>query len=163
MHENNNDTNAISIYGHEGLDDFPVLKAFQQYIDAEQAKARKRLVAMGVFFGILMGAVIAVFVAMLFVMSQRNQQLNDRLVEFAMRDRDRQSAAPVVVQPAPAPQPAPSKPKVIGPHLEYEVVAGDNLSIIAHAFGTTVEKIKEMNSLKNNNLRIGQKLMVPKK
>ena len=62
-----------------------------------------------------------------------------------------------------APQPAPSKPKVIGPHLEYEVVAGDNLSIIAHAFGTTVEKIKEMNSLKSDNLRIGQKLMVPKK
>ena len=61
------------------------------------------------------------------------------------------------------PTPPPPKPKVIGPHLEYEVVAGDSLSIIARAFGTTVEKIKEMNSLKNNNLRIGQKLMIPKK
>ena len=59
--------------------------------------------------------------------------------------------------------PPPAQPKVIGPHLEYEVVAGDNLSIIAHAFGTTVDKIKEMNSLQSNNLRIGQKLMVPKK
>lgn len=62
-----------------------------------------------------------------------------------------------------APAPAPTQPKAIGPHLEYEVVAGDNLTIIAHAFGTTVDKIKEMNSLKSNNLRIGQKLMVPKK
>ena len=61
------------------------------------------------------------------------------------------------------PTPPPPKPKVIGPHLEYEVVAGDSLSIIARAFGTTVDKIKEMNSLKNNNLRIGQKLMIPKK
>ena len=61
------------------------------------------------------------------------------------------------------PTPPPPKPRVIGPHLEYEVVAGDSLSIIARAFGTTVDKIKEMNSLKNNNLRIGQKLMIPKK
>lgn len=61
------------------------------------------------------------------------------------------------------PPPPPAQPKVIGPHLEYEVVAGDNLSLIARAFGTTAEKIKEMNSLKSDNLRIGQKLMVPKK
>ena len=31
------------------MDDFPVLKAFQQYIDAEQAKARKRMAIMGIF------------------------------------------------------------------------------------------------------------------
>ena len=43
------------------------------------------------------------------------------------------------------------------------MVAGDNLSLIARAFCTTVDKIKEMNSLKSDNLRIGQKLMVPKK
>ena len=37
--------NAVSVYGQtDGLDDFPVLKAFQQYIDSEQAKARKRMV-----------------------------------------------------------------------------------------------------------------------
>ncbi len=93
---------AVSVYSQDGMDDFPVLKAFQQYIDAEQAKARKRLVALGIFFGILTGAVIAVFVVMLVSMSHRNQLLNDRLVEFAMKERDR-PAAPVVVQPA-APQ-----------------------------------------------------------
>ena len=87
---------AVSVYG-DAMDDFPVLKAFQQYIDAEQAKARKRLLAMGVFFGVFMLCVIAVFVAMLHGASQRNQMLNDRLVEYAMRDRERQSA--VVVQP----------------------------------------------------------------
>lgn len=87
--------NAVSIYQNETSDEFPILKAFQQYIDAEQAKARKRLISLGIFFGILMGAVIAVFVAMLMNISQRNQLLNDRLVEFAMKERDRQ---PVVVQ-----------------------------------------------------------------
>lgn len=91
---------AVSVYGGAGdaLDDFPVLKAFQQYIDAEQAKARKRLLALGVFFGVLMLAVIAIFVVLLVSVSSRNQLLNDRLVEFAMKERGAVTA-PVVVQP----------------------------------------------------------------
>ena len=62
---------------------------------------------------------------------------------------------------APAPRPAPEK-IVIGPHQEYTVQSGDTLSLIAQAFGTTVAKIKEMNGLKNDNLRVGQKLNLPK-
>ena len=89
---------AVSVYGSgDALDDFPVLKAFQQYIDAEQAKARKRLLAMGIFFGALTFVVIAIFVILLMNVTNRNQQLNDRLVEFAMKDRAAGSA--VVVQP----------------------------------------------------------------
>ena len=89
---------AVSLYGQtDAMDDFPVLKGFQQYIDSEQAKARKRLISLGIFFGILMGAVVAVFLVMLMKISERNQTLNDRLVEFAMKERTQQS--PVVVQP----------------------------------------------------------------
>ena len=89
---------AVSLYGAgDAMDDFPVLKAFQQYIDAEHAKARKRLLAMAVFFGAFTLAVVAVFVALLVSAGARNQQLNDRLVEFAMKERS--SASPVVVQP----------------------------------------------------------------
>ena len=62
---------------------------------------------------------------------------------------------------APAPRPAPEK-IVIGPHQEYTVQSGDTLSLIAQAFGTTVSKIKEMNGLRNDNLRVGQKLNLPK-
>ena len=62
---------------------------------------------------------------------------------------------------APAPKPAPEK-IVIGPHQEYTVQSGDTLSLIAQAFGTSVAKIKEMNGLKNDNLRVGQKLNLPK-
>ena len=58
MNENPADSNAISIYGQEGLDDFPVLKAFQQYIDAEQSKSRKRMIMLCVFFGFLMAVMI---------------------------------------------------------------------------------------------------------
>ena len=99
--------NAVSVYTQDsGMDDFPVLKAFQQYIDAEQAKARKRLVTMGIFFALLTGAVIAIFVAMLATLSQRNQLLNDRLVEFAMSERNRPQSAPVVVQSTTPQQPS---------------------------------------------------------
>lgn len=61
-----------------------------------------------------------------------------------------------------AAKPAPAKKVVIGPHQEYTVQAGDTLSLIAQAFGTSVGKIKEMNNLSGDNLRIGQKLNLPK-
>lgn len=93
--------NALSVYRQDnGIDDFPVLKAFQQYIDAEQSKARKRMVSLCIFFGVLMTVLIAVFMFMLREITVRNQELNDRLVEYAMRDRTQ----PVVV-PQPQPQP----------------------------------------------------------
>ena len=57
---------------------------------------------------------------------------------------------------APAPPPQSS-----GPREEYVVQPGDTLSLIAQAFGTTVGKIKEMNSLKGDMLRVGQRLFVP--
>lgn len=91
---------AISVYQQDNaMDDFPVLKAFQQYIDAEQIKSRKRMVSLCVFFGVLMTIIVAVFMFMLHSISTRNQQLNDRLVEYAMRDRQ-----PAVMPQAPAPQ-----------------------------------------------------------
>ena len=64
-------------------------------------------------------------------------------------------------QSAPAPKPV-EKRVVIGPHIEYTVQSGDTLSLIAQAFNTSVTKIKEMNGLKNSNLRVGQKLNLPK-
>lgn len=60
----------------------------------------------------------------------------------------------------PPPPPQPQRPSV-GPHREYEVQPGDNLSLIAAAFKTTVPKIKEMNNLKSDNIRVGQKLKLP--
>ena len=65
--------------------------------------------------------------------------------------------------PPPSPPPKPAKPTYTGPCKEYVVEGGDTLSLIATAFNTTVSKLKEMNNLKNDNLRIGQKLLVPAK
>lgn len=63
---------AVSVYGQGAgpLDDFPVLKAFQQYVDAEQAKAHKRLMSVCVFFTILILTVIGVFMFIILNLSQ---------------------------------------------------------------------------------------------
>ena len=93
---------AVSVYGQSdgAYEDFPVLKAFQQYIDSEQAKARKRMLLLCAFFGGLMFVVISVFVVLLVGVSSRNQMLNDRLVEYAMKDRDSRAGAPTADRPA---------------------------------------------------------------
>ena len=85
-----NNTNAVSIYGSESpMDEFPILKAFQEYIDAEQARARKRMTAMAIFFGVMMIALIAIFVSLLVRSYGDNQHLNDRLVEYMQQERER--------------------------------------------------------------------------
>ena len=101
-------SNAVSVYGQtDAMDDFPVLKAFQQYIDAEQTKSRKRMVMLCIFFGCLMAVVIAVFIVMLHSVSERNQSLNDRFLEYMMQERERApSQQQPVVSPAPTTNPA---------------------------------------------------------
>ena len=61
---------------------------------------------------------------------------------------------------------APAKSKAsasayTGPTKEYVVKSGDILGKIAYANGITIRQLKELNGLKNNNLRIGQKLKIP--
>lgn len=45
----------------------------------------------------------------------------------------------------------------------YIVKSGDSLYSIANRYGTTVNELKNLNNLTSNNLRIGQKLIVPTK
>ena len=96
MNENDIKANAVSLYGQDGLDDFPVLKAFQQYVDAEQNKARKRMIMLCIFFGVLMTVMITVFLLVLKDVTGKNQELNDRFVEYVMKNNERQN---VIVQP----------------------------------------------------------------
>ena len=78
-----------------------------------------------------------------------------------VRDLSGRIAKMQAATPPPPPKPTVTK-VVVGPHQEYIVQSGDTLSLIAQAFGTTVAKIKEMNNLKSDALRIGQKLNLPK-
>lgn len=88
--ENDIPQNAVSVYGSDStMDEFPILKAFQEYINAEQAKARKRITALAVFFGVLLIALLAIFMTLLVKSYNDNQHLNDRLVDFMQKERER--------------------------------------------------------------------------
>ncbi len=45
--------------------------------------------------------------------------------------------------------------------VTYTVKSGDTLYGIARTYNTTVDKIKQLNNLKTNNLQIGQILILP--
>lgn len=91
--------NAVRVIDNAS-DEFPILKAFQQYVDAEQSKARKRMLALSIFFGALLTTVIIVFLILLNNVSRQNQLLNDRVFDYMIKERDRQAAAVVVQPPA---------------------------------------------------------------
>ena len=97
-------SNAVSIFGQGGSpSDFPVLKAFQEYIDAEQAKARKRMLGLSVFFILLLVVIIVTFTVVVMSVINRNQSLSDRLLDIALREKV--PAQPVVNVQSPAPAP----------------------------------------------------------
>ena len=101
--------NAVSLFGQGGgMNDFPVLKAFQEYIDAEQAKARKRMFGLSIFFIVLLVVVVVTFTIVMTSVIGRNQALSDRLLDIALREKP--AAQPVVnVQPSmPSPVVQPS-------------------------------------------------------
>jgi len=67
-------------------------------------------------------------------------------------------------RPAPKPQQTQAKPQkkqeATAPRV-HRVRKGENLSKIAARYGTTVDKIKKANNLKNNNIQAGQRLSIP--
>ena len=48
----------------------------------------------------------------------------------------------------------------IGKETTYVVKSGDTLYSIAKEFNTTVDELKRLNGLSNNNLKIGQILII---
>ncbi len=114
--------NSLSILPSEGTtNEFPVLKAFQEYIDAEQAKARKRMLGLSVFFIVLLIVVVVTFVLVLTTVVNRNQALSDRLLDYALKERERAPAVQVVPPPqpqVPAAPPQPSIQELLKPLLE---------------------------------------------
>lgn len=67
--------------------------------------------------------------------------------------------------PTPTPVAARKAPRAYKPYTgatrEYVVKSGDTLGGIAHAHGLRIRQLKELNGLKKDLIRIGQKLKVP--
>lgn len=72
-------------------------------------------------------------------------------------------AAPAPSSKAPA---APKKTKSSGPAVasgeSHTVQSGDTLGKLANRYGTSVAAFREVNSLKSDSIRVGQKLVIPK-
>ena len=116
---------AVSVFEQSnGMNDFPVLKAFQEYIEAEQARARKRMLGLSIFFVVLLVVVVVTFAVImaavinrdqqsLSAIATRNQELSDKLLDIALRERGQQPVinvgqpTPVAVSAAPG---APASP-----------------------------------------------------
>ena len=113
-------TNAMSVFNPVGISgDFPVLKAFQEYLDAEQAKARKRMLGLSIFFIVLLVVVVVTFTLVMTAIINRNQSLSDRLLDLALRDKT--TTQPVVNVQSSPPQPivhAQPQPEALNPVLQ---------------------------------------------
>ena len=106
--------NPLTIVQDGSTNEFPVLKAFQEYIDAEQAKARKRMLGLSIFFITMLFVVVVTFVVILTTVLDRNQSLSDRLLDYALNERNR--STPAAVQPAPVVQT--QSQDILKPYLE---------------------------------------------
>lgn len=98
--------------------------------------------------------------------AMRREIVNDLAGRLAKMTPPPPPPAPAPVASAPAPRAAATRatppPPPVGPHYEYVVEPGQTLSLIAKGFDTTVAKILAANpGLKANNLRVGQKLIIP--
>ncbi len=84
-------------------DAFPVLKAFQDYLEAERQRARRRMTTLSVVFAIVTVAVIGAF-ALIWLSTMRGMQdTNRQLLDAALKRANAEPPAPVVVQPPPQP------------------------------------------------------------
>ncbi len=126
-------TTALSLFDQAGgMNDFPVLKAFQEYIEAEQARSRKRMLGLSVFFIVLLLVVVITFSLIITAVisrdqqnmsaiAARNQELSDKLLDIALRERTVPQQPVVNVQPA-LPQhpsvPQPSQDAALKPLLD---------------------------------------------
>lgn len=104
--------NLVAMYQASGsnAESFPVLKAFQEYIDSERAQARKRVMMLSISFSIVLCAVVLVFLSMGIYMLKDMSALQTKLVDAALSQRNVPAPVITVTAPPVVPQPAPVQP-----------------------------------------------------
>ena len=88
---------------HASAESFPVLKAFQDYIEAERSQARKRVMLLSIFFAVLMCVVVTGFLtAGVFMfrnmtsMQSNMTAMQSKLIDVALTQKPAPAPAPVV-------------------------------------------------------------------
>ncbi|MFA7172222.1 MAG: hypothetical protein WC340_02200 [Kiritimatiellia bacterium] len=107
--------NLVTMYQAQqgtNAESFPVLQAFQEYIEAERKQARKRVVQLSISFAVIIGVVVIGFLAAgVYIMQDTTKRL------FQMAEKN---AAPVAA-PALAPMAATPVTAVSSPALEESI------------------------------------------
>ena len=86
-----------------GGDAFPVLKAFQDYLESERQRARNRMMTLSIVFAVVIVAVVGAFALFWYSSMRGVQDTNRQLLEAALKRANAEPPVPVVVQP---PQPS---------------------------------------------------------
>lgn len=88
---------------HANAESFPVLKAFQDYLEAERTQARKRVIQLSVFYAVLMGVVVTGFLCAGIFMLRNMTSMQNKLLDVALASKTTApAAAPAqTVQPSP--------------------------------------------------------------
>lgn len=99
-------TTAVRVYDQANASgDFPVLKAFQEYLEAEQAKAHKRMLALSIFFLVLLVTVVLTFTVITYTLINRGQN-HDQKSEETLSTLLMELAKGRLIQPAAQPSSA---------------------------------------------------------
>lgn len=102
--------NLVAMYQAAGSnsESFPVLKAFQDYIDAERAQARKRVMILSISFSAVLCAVVICFLGMGVYLLKDMSSVQNKLIDAALAQRIAPApVAPVAPAPVQPPQQAP--------------------------------------------------------
>ena len=94
---------------HANAESFPVLKAFQDYLEAERTQARKRVIQLSVFFAVLMCVVVTGFLTAgvfmfrnMMSMQTNMSTMQTKLLDVALANRTAPAPAPApIAQPSP--------------------------------------------------------------
>ncbi|MDD5705358.1 MAG: hypothetical protein PHR35_05495 [Kiritimatiellae bacterium] len=120
-------------------DSFPVLKAFQDYLETERQRARKRLVLLSSFFVALMALVVAGFLVAGIMIFGHMQRMQSALLQAAIRPTPAAAPAPAAIAPV---EPPPAAP-------------------LPAAIGEELKRLREsLNSLRTDNERLRDRLTV---
>jgi len=77
----------VSMHDQGDAGSFPVLKAFQDYLEQERQQARKRLVTLTIFFSCVLTLVVGGFIAAFVYLIGHMNQREDRLLDITLQER----------------------------------------------------------------------------
>ena len=117
---------------------FPVLKAFQAYVEQERERARRRVVVVSASAIAAITVIVALFLAALGILMNRNDQLNEKLLSVVM-------GRPVVPTPAPVAAPAPTPAET--PKSPAEAELREKLAALEQANEAVLRQMEQLRTL----------------